>query len=76
MGGSWIHDGKDPPPTVRSVVTCYSGQTAGQAVGTLRLAGFTNVKSLKGGMNNGWKAEGLPTDGTGANPPLFTQRRE
>jgi len=62
-------------PTNRQVVvTCYSGQTAGQAVGTLRLAGFNNVKSLKGGMNNGWKAEGLPTDGTGANP--LSSRRD
>ncbi len=56
-------------PTNRQVVvTCYSGQTAGQAVGTLRLAGFTNVKSLKGGMNNGWKAAELPVEGTGTNP--------
>lgn len=53
-------------PTNRQVVvTCYSGQTAGQAVGALRLAGFNNVKSLQGGMNNGWVKAGLPADETG-----------
>jgi len=49
------------------VVTCYSGQTAGQTVGVLRMAGFDNVKSLASGMTFGWGAEGAgyPTDGTG-----------
>ncbi len=57
----------DKIPTNRQVVvTCYSGQTAGQAVGVLRMAGFNNVKSLKGGMNNGWKAAELPAEETGA----------
>lgn len=55
-------------PTNRQVVvTCYSGQTAGQAIGALRLAGFTNVKTLTGGMN-GWKAAELTAVETGAKP--------
>lgn len=53
-------------PTNRQVVvTCYSGQTAGQAIAALRLAGFNNVKSLTSGMN-GWKAAELAADETGA----------
>ncbi len=53
-------------PTNRQVVvTCYSGQTAGQAVGALRLAGFNNVKSLQSGMTNGWLAADLPAEETG-----------
>lgn len=52
-------------PTNRQVVVvCYSGQTAGQAVGALRIAGFNNVKSLTGGMN-GWNAAKLPAAETG-----------
>jgi rhodanese-related sulfurtransferase len=49
------------------IVACYSGQTAGQTVGVLRMAGFDNVKSLASGMTFGWGAEGAgyPTDGTG-----------
>lgn len=53
-------------PTNRQVVvTCYSGQTAGQAVGALRLAGFNNVKSLQGGMG-GWTKAELLAEETGA----------
>ncbi|MFH1195632.1 MAG: rhodanese-like domain-containing protein [bacterium] len=44
------------------VVACYSGQTAGFAVGLLRLLGYTNVYDLKFGMcswndatASGWK---------------------
>lgn len=52
-------------PTNRQVVVvCYSGQTASQALGALRLAGFTNAKVLTGGMN-GWKAAELVGDETG-----------
>lgn len=40
------------------VVACYSGQTAGQTVGVLRMAGFDNVVSLASGMTFGWGAEG------------------
>lgn len=55
-------------PTNRQVVvTCYSGQTAGQAIAALRLAGFTNVKSLAAGMN-GWNGAGFAVTGSGANP--------
>jgi rhodanese-related sulfurtransferase/predicted small lipoprotein YifL len=55
-------------PTNRQVVvTCYSGQTAGQAIAALRLAGFSNVKSLTSGMN-GWKAAELTADETGDRP--------
>jgi rhodanese-related sulfurtransferase len=55
-------------PTNRQVVvTCYSGQTAGQAIAGLRMAGFSNVKSLTSGMN-GWKAAELAADETGPKP--------
>ncbi|MGI6466774.1 MAG: rhodanese-like domain-containing protein [Sphaerochaetaceae bacterium] len=54
-------------PTNRQVVVvCYSGQTAGQAVGALKLAGF-NVKSLTGGMG-GWTGAGFAAEATGSNP--------
>lgn len=52
------------PQNRQVVVTCYSGQTAGQAIATLRLAGFSNVRSLQGGMN-GWRAAGLEATETG-----------
>ncbi len=46
-------------PTNRQVVVvCYSGQTAAQALGALRLAGFNNAKTMTGGMN-GWNAAKL-----------------
>ena len=47
------------------VVHCYSGQTAGQAVGVLRLLGYDAV-SMKSGMGtaatgaSGWVNEGFP----------------
>jgi len=41
------------------LVTCYSGQSAGQVVGVLRMMGFEAV-SLAGGMNGGWLSAGLP----------------
>jgi rhodanese-related sulfurtransferase len=52
------------------VVACYSGQTAGQTVGWLRMAGFDNVKSMASGMTFGWGPEGagFPMEGTGPNP--------
>lgn len=55
----WADLGKvmEKIPTNRQVVVaCYSGQTAGQAVGALRLAGFNNVVSLAAGMSS-WTAE-------------------
>ena len=39
--------------TAKFLVVCYSGQTAGRAVGALRLMGYENAKSLKWGMS-GW----------------------
>lgn len=39
-------------------VTCYSGQTAGQTIAMLRIAGY-NAISLRGGMN-GWTKAELP----------------
>ncbi|MDW7649905.1 MAG: rhodanese-like domain-containing protein [Bacillota bacterium] len=50
------------------IVACYSGQTAGQTVGLLRMAGFDNVKSLLSGMKLGWVGGAeFPTDGEGMN---------
>lgn len=36
------------------VITCYSGQTASQVLGVLRLLGY-EAYNMPGGMNNGWK---------------------
>ncbi len=36
------------------IITCYSGQTASQVLGVLRLLGF-EAYNMPGGMNNGWK---------------------
>ncbi|MBS4021405.1 MAG: rhodanese-like domain-containing protein [Dethiobacter sp.] len=48
------------------IVACYSGQTAGQSVALLRMAGFDNVKSLASGMKLGWTEKSkFPTDGKG-----------
>lgn len=41
---------EDIPKDQRIVVICYSGQTAGQLTGIMRLLGF-RVCSLKGGMS-------------------------
>ena len=51
-------DFSDVPTDKQVIVTCYTGQTAGQTVAVLRMLGYDAV-SLKGGMNNGWTAEGL-----------------
>lgn len=53
------------PDDKQIIVYCYSGQTAGQTVGILRLLGY-NAVSLKSGMgtpatgNSGWANEGFP----------------
>jgi len=53
------------PKDKKIVVYCYSGQTAGQTVGILRLLGY-NAVSLKSGMGtpvtapSGWSNEGFP----------------
>lgn len=41
------------------VVSCYTGQTAGQTVAILKLLGYDAV-SLSGGFNLGWTAGGFP----------------
>jgi rhodanese-related sulfurtransferase len=53
------------PQNRQVVIACYSGQTAGQTVGALRLAGFSNVKSLTSGIRNGWVPAGFTTEETG-----------
>lgn len=56
----------DRLPTNRPVVVvCYSGQTAGQTVGVLRMAGFDNAVSLLSGMTFGWTEEGFDAAGEG-----------
>ncbi len=41
------------------VVTCYTGQTAGQTIAALRIAGYDAI-SLRNGMVNGWLKNELP----------------
>ncbi len=41
------------------LVTCYSGQSAGQVVGALTVMGYEAL-SLAGGMNGGWLANSMP----------------
>lgn len=54
------------PTDEKVYVYCYSGQTAGQTVGVLRMLGYDAV-SVKSGMGtsvtgaSGWGNEGLPT---------------
>lgn len=58
----WFDVGKNIdmlPKDKPIVVCCYTGQSAGQVVGVLKVMGY-NTSSLLGGMNNGWKAEKLP----------------
>ncbi len=53
---SWGEVGQklDELPTNRPIaVGCYSGQTAGQTVGVLRMAGF-NAVSIRFGVREGW----------------------
>lgn len=47
-------------------VGCYTGQTAGQVVAALRVAGY-DAYSIRGGITNGWIAAGLPVVGAPAN---------
>lgn len=53
------------PMDKKVLVYCYSGQTAGQAVGVLRMMGY-DAASIKSGMgtggtgSSGWGNEGLP----------------
>lgn len=56
---------KDLPKDKKIIVYCYSGQTAGQTVATLRLLGYDAV-SLNSGMgrsstgDSGWENKGYP----------------
>lgn len=55
----WVDVGKNIdmlPQDKRIVVCCYTGQSAGQVVGVLRMMGYDAI-ALLGGMNNGWYAE-------------------
>jgi len=53
------------PVDKKIIVNCYSGQTAGQTVGIMKLMGY-DAASLKGGMGTplnapmGWVTEGFP----------------
>jgi len=58
----WFDVGKELdrlPRDKRLVVTCYSGQSAGQVIGVLSVMGY-DASALTGGMNNGWIASSLP----------------
>jgi len=47
------------PKDKRIFLTCYSGQSAGQVTGVLKVLGY-DIVSLAGGMNGGWLAKELP----------------
>lgn len=49
------------PADKQIVLYCYTGQTGGQTVAALSIAGF-DARSLNGGMNNGWAAAGMPVE--------------
>ncbi len=49
------------PKDQKVIVICYSGQSAGQIVGVLKMLGY-DACSLKGGMNNGWLKEAMPIE--------------
>ncbi len=45
------------PTNVPVVIGCYSGQTAAQTLGVLRMLGFDNARSLVYGVRDGWVAK-------------------
>lgn len=45
---------EDLPTTVPIVVACYSGQTAAQTQGVLRMLGFDSARNLHFGVRDGW----------------------
>jgi len=55
--GVFVANSKGKTP----IVTCYTGQTAGQAVCTLNVLGIP-ARSLHLGMDKGWLAQGYPVD--------------
>ncbi|MEW5785692.1 MAG: rhodanese-like domain-containing protein [Bacillota bacterium] len=51
----------DLPTDIPVVVACYSGQTAAQTLGVLRMLGLDNAQSLHFGVRDGWvKQNNLP----------------
>jgi rhodanese-related sulfurtransferase len=57
--GGGMQDSFGDLPDGKLIVTCYSGQTAGQATAVLRMLGYDAV-SMHFGMKVGWIAEGYP----------------
>lgn len=49
---------EDLPTNVPVVLACYSGQTAAQALGVLRMLGFDSARSILYGVRDGWVAKG------------------
>ncbi len=59
----WFDIGKNInslPKNKKIVLTCYSGQSAAQVIGVLRVLGY-DAYSLVGGMDGGWLKSGFPT---------------
>jgi rhodanese-related sulfurtransferase len=55
------------------LIYCSAGHRGALAMMTLQLLGYTNVKSILGGLNS-WRAAGLPlVDGAAAAPQLIGQ---
>jgi rhodanese-related sulfurtransferase len=55
----FAHLDQIPDKAASIVVVCKSGHRAGMSMTALRLAGYTNVRNLGGGMN-GWTGAELP----------------
>lgn len=50
------------PTSMPVVIACYSGQTAAQTLGVLRMLGIENVYNMTFGVRDGWVSRnGLPT---------------
>lgn len=56
---------EDLPTNVPVVIGCYSGQTAAQTLGVLRMLGFDSARSILYGVRDGWVAK--------SNLPVVTQ---
>ncbi len=57
--GQLLQRSGELPTDQTIVVVCRSGNRSAQARDILETAGFTNVTSMSGGMND-WQAEGYP----------------
>lgn len=54
------------PTSMPVVLACYSGQTAAQTLGVLRMLGIENVYNMTFGVRDGWVSRnGLPTTTAG-----------